>query len=224
MRRSLFFDLDGTLTDPREGIVGCLRHALRELGVVAPGDDELARLIGPPLHVSLQQLLAPDQVHLVPQALELYRERFNTTGMFQNKVYLGIPEGLRALRDAGWRLSVVTSKPHAFAVPILDHFALSQYFASVYGSELSGERSDKGALIAHALANEGIAAEQAIMIGDRALDILGARANGVPSRGVLWGYGARRELVDAGADGLYETVSELVCDLAESRARASVSH
>lgn len=163
-------------------------------------------------------------MHLVPQALELYRERFNTTGMFQNKVYLGIPEGLRALRDAGWRLSVVTSKPHAFAVPILDHFALSQYFASVYGSELSGERSDKGALIAHALANEGIAAEQAIMIGDRALDILGARANGVPSRGVLWGYGARRELVDARADGLYETVSELVCDLAESRARASVSH
>lgn len=213
MRGFLFFDLDGTLTDPREGFVKCLRHALEGLGVSPPSDDELARLIGPPLHASMLHLLGPDHAHLVPEALELYRTRFRTEGMFENRVYAGIPGALRALQEAGWQLSVVTSKPWTFAVPILEHFALAQYFTRVYGSELSGELSDKGELIAHALRTEGISAQQAVMIGDRSHDIVGARANNVESRGVLWGYGTREELVGAGADGLYEEVTALVSDL-----------
>jgi phosphoglycolate phosphatase-like HAD superfamily hydrolase len=149
MRGDLFFDLDGTLTDPREGIVGCLRHALRELGMPTPSDDALAGLIGPPLRASLRDLLGSDRAHLVPKALELYRARFGTVGMFENRVYEGIPEGLGALATAGWRLSVVTSKPQTFAVPILEHFRLARYFANVHGSDLSGERSNKADLIAH---------------------------------------------------------------------------
>lgn len=215
MRGHLFFDLDGTLTDPREGIVGCLRHALQGLGVAPPADEDLARLNGPPLHRSFSELLGAQRQHLVPNALELYRARFTTVGMFENRVYAGIPEGLSTLQDAGWRLSVVTSKPHRFAVPILEHFSLNQHFASVYGSELTGERSDKAELIAHALHTEGASVSQVIMIGDRSHDILGARANDVASRGVLWGYGSRTALTAAGAHALYETVAELVSDLTE---------
>jgi phosphoglycolate phosphatase len=214
MRGSLLFDLDGTLTDPRDGIVGCLRHALQHVGVPLPSDDDLACLIGPPLHESLRDLLGSERSHMLPRALELYRERFRTVGMFENAVYPGIPEGLATLADAGWRLWVVTSKPLAFAGPILQHFGLAQHFAGVHGSELSGDRSNKGELIAYLLRTEGVRAEHATMIGDRSHDVVGARSNGVRSLGVLWGYGAREELIDAGADGLYETVTDLVTDLA----------
>jgi phosphoglycolate phosphatase len=134
VRGWLFFDLDGTLTDPREGIVACLRHALEGVDVRPPPDDDLARLIGPPLQQSLRGLLGTERAHLVAKALELYRVRFSAAGMFENKVYAGIPEALGALRNAGWRLSVVTSKPGTFAAPILDHFALAPSFAAVYGA------------------------------------------------------------------------------------------
>jgi phosphoglycolate phosphatase len=221
VRGRLFFDLDGTLTDPREGIVACLRHALEGVDVPPPSDDDLARLIGPPLQQSLRGLLGTERAHLAATALELYRVRFRAVGMFENRVYAGIPEALAALRHAGWRLSVVTSKPHTFAVPILDHFGLVESFASVYGSELSGERTDKAELIGYALRAEGAPAEQVIMIGDRSHDIVGARANRVQSRGVLWGYGTREELADAGADGLFETVAALVSELTSTRCSVS---
>jgi phosphoglycolate phosphatase len=210
MRGSLLFDLDGTLTDPREGIVGSLRHALAALGVPEPSDDELGSFIGPPLHGSLRRLLGPKGASEVPRALELYRERFATVGMFENRVYPGIPEALAALRAAEWSLFVVTSKPSVFAAPILEHFDLTRYFAGVYGAELSGERSDKAELIAHFLRTQRMPAERTTMIGDRKHDIVGARVNRVRALGVLWGYGTRDELTDAGADGLYETVADLV--------------
>jgi phosphoglycolate phosphatase len=213
MRGNLLFDLDGTLTDPREGIVGCLRHALRHVGVTLPSDDELASLIGPPLHESLSNLLGSDRAHLVPRALEAYRERFASVGMFENTVYPGIPEGLVTLRNRGWRLWVVTSKPSIFAEPILSHFDLKHHFARVYGAELSGERSNKRELIAHVLRTEGLTARETIMIGDRSHDVVGAKSNGRRALGALWGYGTRVELEDVGADGLYETVAALVAGL-----------
>jgi phosphoglycolate phosphatase len=216
MRGNLFFDLDGTLTDPREGIVRCLRHALDRVGVAAPTDDQLARFIGPPLQDSLAQLLGPEHADLVPTTLASYRERFRTKGMFENEVYVGVPEGLEALAAAGWRLWVVTSKPRVFAVPILEHFGLARHFAGVHGAELSGERSNKGDLIAYVLHTEGISAGQATMIGDRFHDVVGARTNDVRALGVLWGYGTRAELVDAGAEGVYESFSELVAALGAS--------
>jgi phosphoglycolate phosphatase len=218
LRGNLLFDLDGTLTDPREGIVGSLRYALGELGVPAPSDDELSRWIGPPLHESFRFALGAKRATSLPRALELYRERFASVGMFENKVYPGIPEALAALGAAGWRLWVVTSKPSVFAAPILEHFALTRYFVGVYGAELSGERSDKGELIAHVLRSEGLLAAQTAMIGDRKHDIVGARRNGVRALGVLWGYGTRDELAGAGADGVYENVADLVRELTLSRA------
>lgn len=210
-RGSLLFDLDGTLTDPREGIVGCIRHALQCLGCAVPPDAELDRCIGPPLRESFCRLASGA---LADAAVEHYRERFRASGMFENHVYPGVPEALTALCAVGWQLLVVTSKPAVFAEQIVRHFDLARYFSAIYGSELSGVRSDKGELIAHVLATEGIAPEHALMIGDRSHDIVGARKNGLRSAGVLWGYGTREELTEAGADRLYESVSVLMDDLA----------
>ena len=220
MRGSLFFDLDGTLTDPQEGIGGCLRHALAQVGVPPPNNDDLAGLIGPPLHESLRRLLGRDREHLLPRTLELYRARFRAVGMFENRVYPGIPEGLEALATSGWRLWVVTSKPLAFAVPILEHFQLMRHFVAVHGAELSGDRSDKRDLIAYVLQTEGIPAGRAIMIGDRSHDVIGARANHVRAHGVLWGYGSREELIDAGATAVHESVPNLVSVLTSAAAIA----
>ena len=219
MRDNLFFDLDGTLTDPRDGIVRCLQYAIASVHVPVPTEAELTRLIGPPLQDSFRRVLGPSNAHLVPDAIALYRERFGTIGMFENAVYPGIPEGLAALAGAGWRMFVVTSKPTAFARPILQHFDLVHYFAGIYGSELSGERSDKGALISHVLEAEHILAEQALMIGDRSHDVIGAKSNKVRSIGVLWGYGTPEELAEAQADRIFATVPEMFSELVHAAPR-----
>lgn len=204
----LLFDLDGTLTDPREGIVACFKHALRTLSIEPPPDAALVRFIGPPLRGSLRELVGDDRV--VSQALDAYRERFASTGMFENAVYPGVADALAALRTTGCTLLVVTSKPHHFATQILDHFDLARHFSGVYGAELSGERSDKSELLAHVLRDRALDPRDAIMIGDRSFDMLAARQTSVSAIGVLWGYGSRAELLAAGAEVLVATTEELV--------------
>lgn len=210
MTAALLFDLDGTLTDPREGITRCIRHAFAAVGEPCPSDDVLLQWIGPPLQRSFSDHLGEEAAHLVPSAIAAYRERFASLGMYENAVYPGIREALVTLRDVGWRLYVATSKPTVFASTILRHFELFDFFEKVYGSELSGERSDKGALIAHLLSSESMAPGHATMIGDRALDVWGARQNSVRAIGVLWGYGSLSELEGAGAHHILTRVPELV--------------
>lgn len=205
----LFFDLDGTLTDPGEGITRCIAHALEQLGRPSPGLESLRRWIGPPLWESFPVLLGTDDAALVRRAVELYRERFTAVGMFENRIYPGVPEALEALTAEGHRAWVVTVKPHLFASRILEHFGLAAHFAGVYGSELSGEGSDKAELIRRALGENAIDARDAWMIGDRRHDIEGARANAVAAVGVLWGYGSAGELQEAGAEALIGSIEEL---------------
>lgn len=202
------FDLDGTLTDPREGIVACIRHALRALSVEAPPEEDLVQWIGPPLQSSFRTLLGDQR--LAEQALRLYRERFATVGMFENTVYPGIQVALGTLRDLKVNLLVATSKPEFFATRILEHFELARHFSGIYGSELSGARSDKAELLAYILAERTLVAHDTVMIGDRSHDVLAARRNSVASIGVLWGFGSRKELTDARADALVWTTEELV--------------
>lgn len=207
--REVLFDLDGTLTDPRVGITRCLGHALERLGAPVPSEAELLRYIGPPLHESFRELLRTSRDELVLEAVALYRERFRSVGMFENAVYPGVVEGLEALGRSGRRLFLATSKPAVFARPILEHFGLSRYFDGIYGSELSGDRADKGELIEHLLQKERIVASEAVMVGDRKHDVIGARKNGVRALGVLWGFGGRDELVEAGAFRVCAHVAEL---------------
>lgn len=208
---NVLLDLDGTLTDPREGIVRCMRHSLTSLGEPCPSDAELERYIGPPLHLSFAAILGSGSPK-VAQAIEAYRDRFSVTGIFENKLYPGIPAALRSLKELGATLIVATSKPATFAERIVVHFGLAHDITAVFGSELDGTLSDKGELIAHVLERRAIAPADTYMVGDREHDIRGARANRVSAIGALWGYGSRDELVDAGAVALCEQPEHL-CDL-----------
>ena len=199
---TIFFDLDGTLTDPKPGITGSIQYALAKLGRHVPSQDELTWCIGPPLRASFVTLLGGDD-H-ADQAVAYYRERFGDVGLFENALYPGIAETLAALKPH-YRLFVATSKAHVFADRIIDHFGLRPYFEHVFGAELDGTRADKYDLIAWALERTGTDASRAQMIGDRSHDIVGARKNGMDGIGVLYGYGTESELLEAGASHLCAT-------------------
>jgi phosphoglycolate phosphatase len=205
---NVLFDLDGTLTDPRDGILACIKHGLSILGEPSPPDAELERCIGPPLHASFMRLLSGDSAR-ADVAVQAYRERFTALGMFENAVYEGIPEVLESLQASGAQLYVATSKPQVFADRILDHFGLARYFRAAFGSHLSGALSDKGELIGHVLESAYLLPGDTTMVGDREHDIRGARLNGVLAVGVLWGYGSREELIAAGAEHLLQQPRDL---------------
>lgn len=192
--KTLLFDLDGTLTDPRDGIVRCIRYALEKLNVYAPPESDLLWCIGPPLKGSFQKLLIDNPECSADDALALYRERFKEVGMYENTLYLGIPELLQQLINQKHALYVATSKPVIFAEKIMKHFDLTKYFTRIYGSELDGRLSDKGELIGHIIKSENLSPESVVMIGDREHDIIGAKKNGISSIGVTWGYGSIEEL------------------------------
>ncbi len=197
----LFFDLDGTLTDPQVGITACIQYALQKLGRAAPPRASLTRYIGPPLLDSFRELLGSQCD--AERALAHYRERFARVGMFENRVYTDIVDALSALGEQhAQAMYIVTSKPTVYARDIVAHFNLDRFFRQVYGSGLDGSLTDKGELIDFVLREEQIAARSTVMIGDRRHDMAGARCNGLSAIGVLWGYGSRRELVESGAHRL----------------------
>ena len=205
---NLLFDLDGTVTDSRRGIVTCFRHALDALGCESPSDCKLERFIGPPLRDSFFALLHDEA--RAERAVALYRERFAAKGVFENLVYPGILEALEKCRQSGAHLLLATAKPSVFAERILEYFDLRRLFHGVYGSELDGRNARKTDLLAHLLKEESILPADTVMIGDRADDVLAAKANGIFAVGVLWGFGSRDELSEAGADLLCETPENLV--------------
>lgn len=213
----LLFDLDGTLTDPRAGIVGSLRFALDRLAVPRPHDDVLATYIGPPLRATFATLLGTRDRGQIEEAMRLYRERFAENGLYENRVYDEVPEMLERAGRVATAVYLATSKPAVYAERIVRHFGLAHYFRKVYGCELDGRYEDKAELLAHLLANEGVAAETAVMIGDREADIRAAKAVGAHSIGVLWGYGSEQELVNAGADVLCQMPSELAAHLTDTQ-------
>lgn len=186
-----------------------MRHALDQLARACPPDEVLASFIGPPLRSTFATLLESSDRELIERAMALYRERYGDTGLFENQVYDGIPEMLAGAAREASASFVATSKLTAYAERIVKHFGLDHHFAGVYGAELGGRFENKVDLLAHVLATERIAPEAAVMVGDRAVDILAATAHGVRSIGVLWGYGSEAELAAAGADALCLAPGEL---------------
>jgi phosphoglycolate phosphatase len=204
---TVFFDLDGTLTDPKIGITASIQYALAKLDVPVPTQDELTWCIGPPLRANFVALLGGEEN--ADLGVALYRERFGDVGLFENELYPGIEATLKAVADTGRRLFVATSKPHVFADRIIDHFGLRPYFQRVFGSELDGTRVDKSALLRYALDETSTDAARAIMIGDRKHDVIGAANNGMATIGALYGYGGREELTMAGAAHLVASPAEI---------------
>ncbi len=204
----IFFDLDGTLTDPHEGITRCVAHAMTYYGVTDPDPAVLRRFIGPPLIESFQVYFGLSEAD-ARDAVAHYRERFGPIGLFENEVYRGIPEALAALRARGLTLAVATSKPHVYANRIIEKFALAPYFAALSGSELDGRRTDKHEVIEEAIARLGADRASSIMVGDRKHDILGAKKSGLRSIGVRYGFAEEGELEAAGADIVVDTPAEI---------------
>lgn len=209
----LLFDLDGTLTDPKPGILASITYALHRLGWATTPTDNLDWCIGPPLRECFARLLHSSDSGILDQAIQWYRERYAITGKFENAVYPGIVEALMALRQRHYTMFVATFKPTVYARDILYHFGLLEYFEGVYGSMLDEQPCDKLDLIRYLLHRESLSPAQGMMLGDRWQDIVGAKHNGVYAGGVTYGYGTVEELTLAGADHLFSRPADVVCFL-----------
>ena len=206
----LLFDLDGTLTDPGEGITNSVAYALERFGVQVADKSTLYPFIGPPLIESFMRFFSFSRAD-ADRAVAYYREYFSETGIFENRPYDGIHETLENLCKVGKRLFLATSKPEIYAKRIVEHFALAPYFDYVAGASLDEKRSEKWDVIRYALDTcPQIVPDHAVMIGDRKHDILGAKKTGLNSIGVLWGYGSADELSDEGATHIVKTQDELI--------------
>ena len=222
---AVLFDLDGTLTDSRLGILRSARWAFERLSAAKgrafplPEDAELGWMIGPPLRDSFAKLVGRENVETL---MGFYLERYSPIGAFENYIYEGIPAALDALRTLGTRLFVATSKNGRDARRILEHFDLAPYFEGIHGAQADGGRADKSELIAFVLESEGLdrVRDRIAMIGDRKFDAIGARSVGIAAIGALWGYGGREELEAAGADSLVETPEQLPAAVTEVFARS----
>lgn len=204
---TILFDLDGTLTDPGLGITNSVIHALKRLKISPPPREELYKFIGPPLHESFEVFYSLTRDEAMT-AVDYYREYYKEQGIFENRLYDGIPSLLEHLSEKDKKLILATSKPEVFAKRILEHFNIDKYFSSVCGALLDGSRTDKSEVIAYAL-NGTHRLDSTIMVGDRKHDIIGATKTGIDSIGVLFGYGSAGELMDAGATYICETVNDI---------------
>ena len=204
----IFFDLDGTLTQSGPGIINSVRYALKHWGIDEPDDAALRRFIGPPLVYSFSTFYGFSHEDAV-KAMAVYRECYADHGIFENSVYDGIPELLGALKAAGKHLCVATGKPEKFMFPILKHYDLFKYFDFCGGSDEAETHADKTSVIRYVMGGCGARADDVVMVGDRHHDIDGAKANGVTSVGILYGYGDRAELEAAGADYIVPAVANL---------------
>jgi len=203
MKKYILFDLDGTLTQSEEGIINSIQYALGKMGMQENDRSRLMHFIGPPLATSFRNTYGMSKEN-ADKAVAFYREYYAEKGIFECKVYEGLPKLLETLHDRlGRKLAVVTSKPQIYTGQILEHFDIAKYFSAVVGSELDGARTDKAELIAAALEKLGATPQETVMIGDRKYDIIGAEKNGVTTIGVMYGYGSMAELMDAGGGADY---------------------
>lgn len=209
MKNYVLIDLDGTLTDSQEGITKSLQYALQYMNVIEEDLDKLTRHIGPPLRESIDEYYGFNEEDTI-KVIRKYRERYNEKGLYENKVYDGIERTLSKLKQAGKYLIVATSKPEDAAKRVLEHFYLDCYFDDICGSLEKEGRNNKVDVIIHALEKNQIKdLSKVVMVGDRKYDIEGAKTVGISSIGVLYGFGSRKELEEAGADKIAETPEEI---------------
>lgn len=204
----ILFDLDGTLTDPGLGITNSVAYALKYYGIEEEDRKSLYKFIGPPLSDSFSKYYGFSDEKAM-EAVWKYREYFRDKGLYENEVYEGIRDLLGKIKASGRRIVLATSKPEEFSVRILEHFDLMKYFDVVAGASMDEKRNKKGDVIRYAMEKGGFTSEGAVMIGDREHDIFGAKENGLPSIGVLYGYGNEDELRSAGADYIAENVEDI---------------
>ena len=204
----IFFDLDGTLTDPALGITNAIIYARKKWGLDPGKNEDYYKFIGPPMPKSFETYWGMSREDAA-RTLAYYREYYTDVGLFENAPYPGMAETLQSLSDTGLRLYVATSKPTFMSVRILEKFDLAKYFVTVSGSDPSQPDSTKADVIRAARDQFGVDMTKAVMVGDRSYDVAGAHECAIPCVGVLYGYGGREELTAAGADYIAETVADL---------------
>ena len=207
MGKTILFDLDGTITDSGEGIINCVIYALERFGLPIPERDSLRYFVGPPLHESFIKQGVP--AARAEEAVAVYRERYVPTGMFENSPYPGIREVLETLKIKGHTLYVASSKPEWMCIEILKHFNLDQYFEQICGATMDTSRTNKEAVIAYLIEQNG-KTDNMIMVGDTKFDVIGAKFHGIPCVGVSWGYGTIEEMQEAGAASVVFSMEELL--------------
>jgi len=206
MKKTILFDLDGTLTDSGEGIINCVIYALERFGLPVPSREALRYFVGPPLHESfIKQGVPADRAE---EAVAVYRERYVPTGMFENSPYPGVREMLESLTAAGHTLYVASSKPEWMCIRILEHFDLDEYFTQICGASMDTSRTNKEAVIEYLIRENGCS-DNMVMVGDTKFDVLGAKAHHIPYIGVSWGYGMVSEMREAGAVSIAESMEQL---------------
>lgn len=206
---NIIFDLDGTLTDSKEGIVNCLRYALESSGMSGIADEALMSYIGEPLQIIFAELLDDKGDESVRRAIESYRERFADKGIYENRMYEGMDGLIRKLSAGGYSVFLATIKPKEYAEKILNHFNLLGHFKYVMGSMMNGEMSTKEELIGYLVGKFNLNRERTMMVGDRKSDFVGAEANGVKFGAVLYGYGADDEFDSSGEVPLFRNISDM---------------
>lgn len=212
MKKTILFDLDGTLTDSGEGIINCAILALEHFGCPIPSREQMRVFVGPPLHESFVRHGVP--ADKAEEAVAIYRSRYIPIGAYENTPYPGIRELLEALKAQGHTLYVATSKPEGMSVDILKHFDLAKYFDRICGASMDTSRSTKEAVIAYLIDQNG-RSDDMIMVGDTRFDVIGARSHGIPCIGVTWGYGSQQDLEEAGAAAIAHTMEMLLSLLSE---------
>ncbi|SFB02402.1 phosphoglycolate phosphatase [Acetitomaculum ruminis DSM 5522] len=212
MVKYIMFDLDGTLTDSREGIINSIIYALEYFGIKAPGDRSLLEcFIGPPLDYSFQKHYGFSEEKSW-EAVEIYRKRYDPIGKFENKPYEGIEELLKILKKNGKKLIVASSKPHQMCIDIIEHFGLDKYFDHIQGGADKGQLHSKTGVMKEALNVMNITEEkkkETVMVGDTMFDIEGAKALNLKSIGVCYGFGSKKELEEHGADFIVKDIEQL---------------
>ena len=210
MYNIILFDLDGTLTDPAEGITNSVVYALKHWNIEIADKSTLNCFIGPPLYESFSKYFNFSE-NEAKKAVEVYREYFSVKGLYENSVYFGVEEMLAKLKSSGIVLAVASSKPEKFVLKILEHFSLTQYFDVIAGATMDGSRINKADVIRYALDKlSPSTSKEILMIGDREHDVFGAKEIGIDSLGVTYGYGGRKELENAGADFVVDAVEDIV--------------
>jgi len=206
MKKTILFDLDGTLTDSGEGIINCVIYALERFGLPIPPRESLRYFVGPPLHESFIKQGVPAE--RAEEAVAVYRERYVPTGMFENTPYPGVRELLEILNAEGHTLYVASSKPEWMCVQILEHFDLAKHFEQICGATMDTSRTNKEAVIEYLIRENG-RADNMVMVGDTKFDVLGAKMHGIPCIGVSWGYGTVADMQEAGAMAIADTMDDL---------------
>jgi len=222
MIKNVFFDLDGTLIDPKKGFMRCLQYALEQMGRLQPEQIDYSKYIGPPLRTSFPKLLGTSDKVLIEQAMSLFRERLTTIGIYENKLYPGVIEMLTEISRDSHKLFVVTSRPTVYSEKIVNNLEINHYFDNIFGPELDGRFDDKTELVAYIIDKLNLAPMETVMIGDRKVDVIAGKSNGTKTIGVTYGYGSEEELLGCMPDHICHSPDQIPALIRDYQSRITI--